>query len=73
LTSGYHLSFTVGAALVVAATVGVMTVLSSQVALAGVEEATGGGVAQPELAYVWEEVAQAQARGPRGFCPHSCA
>jgi MFS family permease len=56
LTSGYHLAFTVGAALVLASIVLVVAVLRPQVGLAGVEEAADGGVA-PEFAYVAEESA----------------
>jgi EmrB/QacA subfamily drug resistance transporter len=55
LTSGYHLAFTVGATLVLAAIVLAVTVLRPQVALAGVEAPAHGGVAEPELAYVSEE------------------
>jgi MFS family permease len=57
LTSGYHLAFGVGATLVLAAIVLAGTVLRPQVALAGVEDATDGGVDEPELAYVLEEAA----------------
>jgi EmrB/QacA subfamily drug resistance transporter len=57
LTSGYHLAFTVGATLVLAAIVLVGTVLRPKVALAGVEQPTDAGVAQPELARVSEEAA----------------
>jgi EmrB/QacA subfamily drug resistance transporter len=57
LTSGYHLAFTIGAALVLAAIVLTVTVLRPQVALAGVEEATGNALAEPELEYVLEDAA----------------
>jgi MFS family permease len=57
LTSGYHLAFTVGAALVLGSIVLVATVLRPQVALATVEEASDVGVAEPELAYLSEEAA----------------
>src|SRR5258708_24998318 len=55
LTSGYHLAFTVGASLVLASIVLVVTVLRSEVVLAGAEEAADGGAAQPEPAGVREE------------------
>jgi EmrB/QacA subfamily drug resistance transporter len=57
LTSGYHLAFTIGAALVLASIVLVVTVLRPQVALTGVEEGASGGLAEPELAYVTDESA----------------
>jgi EmrB/QacA subfamily drug resistance transporter len=57
LTSGYHLAFTVGAALVLASIVLVVAVLRPQLGFAEVEEAAHGGVGEPELAYVAEESA----------------
>jgi hypothetical protein len=57
LTSGYHLAFTIGAGLVLGAIVLVVAVLRSEVALAVVEDAAGGGVAEPEVAWVAEEAA----------------
>jgi hypothetical protein len=56
LTNGYHPAFTVGAALVLASIVLVLTVLR-QVTVAGAVEATDGEVEQPELACVWDEAA----------------
>jgi EmrB/QacA subfamily drug resistance transporter len=57
LTSGYHLAFTIGAGLVLGAIVLVVAVLRSEVALAAVEDAPGGGFAEPEVAWASEEAA----------------
>jgi EmrB/QacA subfamily drug resistance transporter len=57
LTSGYHLAFTIGAALVLVAIVLTVTVLGPQVSVAEVEDAAEGALAEAELAYVLDEAA----------------
>jgi EmrB/QacA subfamily drug resistance transporter len=57
LTSGYHLAFTVGAALVLASIVLTAVVLRPQVDIVAAEQYVDGALAEAELAYVSEEAA----------------